>query len=174
MTARGRTDPYFSLPMGAPDPNAVDENVSPSSFPPPRALASIIPRAFRSPARRGFHAFSYPPRRGGFSRARGDHLRRIAAHLAPPRASNLPPSISLARVAGAHPVRARARREDRPQHREDESPRPSRSRRSRRLRPEHRQRLRPRPPQEPRQHRAHRPLPHRPPRSHPQARQLQR
>ena len=61
---------------------------------PSRALASILSRAFRNPARRVFHAFSSPSRRNRvFARARG----ALRAHLSPiphPRVhlTSFPPS----------------------------------------------------------------------------------
>ena len=98
MTARGRTTPYFSHPMGAPDPNAVDENVSPSSFPPPRALASIIPRAFRSPAASRVSRVFVPPATGPAFRARAATISGVSPPISPPRAhlTFLHPSLSPA------------------------------------------------------------------------------
>ena len=132
-----------------------------------RALSGTPPVAF-------FTRF-LPPREGtASSRARGALRAHLSAHPAPARASHLPPAIASPRIAGAHPVRAGARREDRPQHRPDESPRPARARRYRRRRAELRRRLHPSPPQESHRHPRARGLPHRPTRAPRHARQLQR
>ena len=80
--------------MGTPPLIELDENVRPSRFSLARALASILSRAFRSPARRVFHAFSSPSRRTASSRARAAPFARISPPIQHPRVhlTSFPPS----------------------------------------------------------------------------------